>query len=93
MTFTNKLRLLFLVVILFGFTYSATAQEPAYKIVGSEIVKTSTERVKVAPVKTEYTHTIKGVVYPVYKGAKGGYFIKRVSKKTGKEYKQYLKLD
>ena len=31
--------------------------------------------------------------YPIYKGAKGGTFIIRVSKKSGKEYKQYLKLD
>lgn len=33
--------------------------------------------------------TYKG--YPVYKGAKGGMFVIRVSKKTGNEYKQYVK--
>ena len=41
--------------------------------------------------KTQYTYTTKdGEVYPVYLSAKGKAFIKRVSKKTGKEYKQYL---
>lgn len=34
-------------------------------------------------------HTYKG--YPVYQGAKGGYYVIRVSKKTGNEYKQYIK--
>lgn len=36
-------------------------------------------------------HTYKG--YPVYQGSKGGYYIIRVSKKTGNEYKQYIKQD
>lgn len=34
-------------------------------------------------------HTYKG--YPVYQGAKGGYYVIRTSKKTGNEYKQYVK--
>lgn len=33
--------------------------------------------------------TYKG--YPVYKGAKGGLYVIRVSKRTGNEYKQYVK--
>lgn len=41
--------------------------------------------------KTQYTYTdSKGVVYPVWLSSTGKAFIKRVSKKTGKEYKQYL---
>lgn len=36
-------------------------------------------------------HTYKG--YPVYQGAKGGYYVIRTSKKTGNEYKQYIKPD
>lgn len=41
--------------------------------------------------KTQYTYTdSKGNVYPVYLSSKGKAFIKKVSKKTGKEYKQYL---
>lgn len=69
------------------------AQEPQYKIVGNEIIKTETAKVKKEPKKTGLTHTIKGVKYPVYKSAKGAYYILRVSKKTGKEYKQYLKIE
>lgn len=32
----------------------------------------------------------KGVKYPIYISKKGTLYIKRVSSKTGKEYKQYL---
>jgi hypothetical protein len=42
--------------------------------------------------KTGYTYTdSKGVVYPVYVNDSGRYFVVRTSKKTGNEYKQYLK--
>lgn len=41
--------------------------------------------------KTKYTYTdSKGNVYPIYLSASGKAFIKKVSKKTGKEYRQYL---
>ena len=41
--------------------------------------------------KIQYTYKdSKGNVYPVYLSASGKAFIKKVSKKTGKEYKQYL---
>lgn len=33
---------------------------------------------------------IKGVEHPIYLSSTGKAFIKKVSKKTGKEYKQYL---
>ena len=33
-----------------------------------------------------------GVKYPVYKNSKGRLYVVRKSKKTGKEYKQYLEL-
>lgn len=36
-------------------------------------------------------HTYKG--YPVYQGSKGGYYVIRTSKKTGNEYKQYVKAE
>lgn len=42
-------------------------------------------------VKTKYTYTdSKGNVYPIYLSSTGKAFIKKVSKKTGKEYRQYL---
>jgi hypothetical protein len=34
----------------------------------------------------------KGQTYPIYQGSKGGYYIIKVSKKTGKEYRQYLSI-
>ena len=41
--------------------------------------------------KTQYTFKdSKGNVYPVYLSASGKAFVKRISKKTGKEYKQYV---
>lgn len=93
MNFTNKLRVLFTAIILIGLTYSATAQSKAeYKIEGNEIVKVSNGNTKKKTTKTSLTHTIKGKKYEVYKGVKGGYFIIRTSKKTGKQYKQYLKI-
>ena len=35
----------------------------------------------------------KGAKYPIYQGAKGGYYIIRISKESGKSYRQYLKLN
>lgn len=41
--------------------------------------------------KTQFTYKdSKGVEYPVYLSSTGKAFIKKVSKKTGKEYKQYV---
>ena len=46
---------------------------------------------KSEPIKTKYTYTDRnGVVYPIYLSSKGKAFIIKVSKKTGKEYRQYL---
>lgn len=42
-------------------------------------------------IKTKYTYTdSKGNVCSIYLSASGKAFIKKVSKKTGKEYKQYM---
>ena len=41
--------------------------------------------------KTQYTYTdSKGSTYPVYLSSTGKAFIKKVSEKTGKGYRQYL---
>ena len=37
--------------------------------------------------------TSKGEVFPVFISAKGKLFVIRTSKNTGKEYRQYLKVD
>lgn len=56
-------------------------------------VSTTTKDGKTASkeVKTKYTYTTKdGKTYPIWLSATGKAFIKRISAKTGKEYKQYL---
>ena len=41
--------------------------------------------------KTQYTwQDSKGNTYPIYISASGSCYVKRISKKSGKEYKQYL---
>lgn len=41
--------------------------------------------------KTDYVYVEKdGQVYPVWVSSKGKYFIIKVSKRTGKEYRKYL---
>lgn len=41
--------------------------------------------------KTQYEwQDSKGNKYPIYVGKSGACYVKRISKKTGKEYKQYL---
>lgn len=40
---------------------------------------------------TVFTYTDKdGNVYPIYQSKNNSFYIKKISKKTGKEYKQYL---
>lgn len=50
---------------------------------------TSQQGKKVKNNGTLTKHTYKG--YPVYQGSKGGYYVIRTSKKSGNEYKQYVK--
>jgi len=64
-----------------------------YKKVGNQYVKVETVSTKIPPADTGDTVTIKDIEYPVYKSARGKFFIIRVSKNTGKEYKQYLKIE
>lgn len=40
--------------------------------------------------KTDFTYKVKDVEYPIYTSPKGRCYILKTSKKTGKEYKQYL---
>lgn len=51
-------------------------------------------KAKAEPVKTKYTwEDSKGIEYPIYVGSTGSCFIIKVSKKTGKEYRQYLRAE
>lgn len=55
------------------------------QFVQTQKAKTSTEK------ETGFTYKdSKGNVYPIYMGSTGSCYIKKVSQKSGKEYKQYL---
>ena len=82
-------KLLIISALLIGLT--TQAQE--YKKVGNQLVKVEQTKTKSQVKETELTVTIKDKDYKVFKGAKGGYFIWRTSKKTNKKYKQYLKVN
>lgn len=45
---------------------------------------------KVKNVNTGFKLEVKGTQYPIFKSSKGRMYIIRTSKKTNKEYKQYL---
>ena len=58
---------------------------------GNTFTQVSNKKSAVKETKTQYTYTdSKGVVYPIYLSSTGKAFIKKISKKTGKEYKQYV---
>lgn len=50
----------------------------------------SSSRKSAEPTKTKYTWKVGDVEYPIYISASGSCYIIKTSKKTGKEYKQYL---
>ena len=57
---------------------------------GNTFVQVSSRKAS-EPVKTKFSwKDSKGNEYPVYVGKTGSCYVVRVSKKTGKEYKQYL---
>ena len=60
-----------------------------YKQEGTTFIQT-TNRSSAKATKTGYTWEKNGVKYPIYISSKGKAYIIRTSKKTGKEYKQYL---
>ena len=58
---------------------------------GKTFTQVATSKKSSEPTKTEYTwKDSKGVEYPIYIGKSGACFVIKVSKKTGKEYRQYL---
>ena len=58
---------------------------------GNTFTQVSTKKDTSKETKTDYIYEdSKGNKYPIYLSSTGKAFIKKVSKKTGKEYKQYL---
>lgn len=53
-------------------------------------VSTTKQGTKSEPKATGYTYKQGDKVYPIYMGSTGSCFVVKISKKTGKEYRQYL---
>jgi hypothetical protein len=54
----------------------------------------TTQQKTVTDSLTTYTYTDgSGKVEPVYQGSKGSYYVARISKKSGKFYRKYLKTE
>lgn len=69
-----------------------SAQNAKRKTDGNFIAISKAKTTESKAVKTSNTYTdTKGVIYPVYRTENGKLFVKKVSKKSGKEYKMYLK--
>ena len=56
---------------------------------GTTFVVSSSKKAS-EPTKTKFTWKVNDVEYPIYISSTGSCYIIKVSKKTGKEYKQYL---
>jgi len=65
-------KLVMILVSIFVLSLSCGAQEVKQQGKTFEVKKK--EKVKSEPVATGYTITVDGVSYPIYKGARGGYF-------------------
>lgn len=87
------MRNIFILLLLVVMTGGAL-QAQVYKRVGDSLVQVDTvKNPKAGYQKTPFKVEVKDIKYDVYEGNRGGLFIWRVSKKTGKEYKQYLKIE
>lgn len=83
---------LILLIVLFVSITTIQAQTKPNTVLTADgnykAITKSTDSIK----STGKTYSVKDTTYTVYQTAKGRLFIKRISKKTSKEYKQYLKL-
>lgn len=91
----SNLGLVYLAIMLLGallVSFGASAQVKVKQDASGNFIQVSSRGVaSAAPVATGKTFTTsKGETFPVYKSAKGRFFVLRTSKKSGKEYKQYL---
>lgn len=83
-----------ILVFIFGLcsTFAMAQEKPTYRIEGDQLVRVETKE-KAIDQKTGLSVNISGQDYPVYISKNGAYYVVRISKKSGKEYKQYLKLE
>ena len=82
----------FIICIIMMLSISLTIQAQNVERKGNTFTQVSNKKVEEAKeTKTEYIYIdSKGIQYPVYLSAKGKAFIKKISRKTGKEYPKYL---
>lgn len=79
------------IIIMMALIFSIGASAQSVKKEGNTFVQVTVQKEKQQPTKTKYTFKAKdGKEYPIYVSNKGKAFIVKVSKKTGKEYRQYL---
>lgn len=82
--------IIILLAIILGVVANAQTSEVTFKKEGTTYSSNSTRGTSVEK-KTGFTwKDSKGVEYPIYMSSTGSCYIKRISSKTGKEYKQYL---
>lgn len=93
-----KKALVFLAIAFLPFFAAAQVQDanskPNVTITadGNYIAKAATTKAATPATNSGKTYTDKdGKVFPVYVSSKGAMFINKVSKKTGKEYRYYLR--
>lgn len=87
-------KLLFLLFFIFISTIiNAQTSVNDYIVSNDSIYQRNQKQPKKVAVKTKYIFKDKkGNTYPVYKGTKGGFYIIRTSKRSGKQYRKYIKL-
>ena len=71
------------------FAQDSTKSEPKYKMEDGIISPKTTQTVFTDSLTT-YQYQEKDALVPVYKTAKGKYYISKISKKTGNYYRKYL---
>ena len=82
----------FIICIIMMLSISLTIQAQNVERKGNTFTQLSNRKAEEAKeTKTEYIYIdSKGIQYPVYLSARGKAFIKKINRKTGKEYPKYL---
>jgi len=94
LTVLQKMMLKALIFFVLLFSIAIVSAQDRFKIQNDTIVSVNKESKRKTPPKlTKYVIVKSDSTYQVWKGLKGGYFINRKSKKSGKMYKQYIKLE
>lgn len=82
-------KLIYTALMLMSLSLGVQAQNVERK--GNTFTQVTNKKSSGKEVKTQYTYTdSKGNTYPIYLSSTGKAFILKVSKKSGKEYKQYM---